>query len=55
MYSQYCALELVLVSNETSGNSTFYRGINQFLNTSIIEEITVFYERPLSIKMPCTD
>ena len=35
-------LELGSVSNERSGNSTFYRGIHNFLNSSIIEKITVF-------------
>ena len=35
-------LELGLVSNERSGNSTFYRGIPKFLNPSIIEKIAVF-------------
>ena len=36
-------LELGPISNERSGNSTFYRGIHEFLNPSIIEKITVFF------------
>ena len=34
-------LELGLVSNERSGNSTCYRDIHKFLDPSIMEEITV--------------
>ena len=32
-----------LVSNESSGNFTFYRGIHEFLNPSIFVKITVFW------------
>ena len=35
-------LEVGSVSNERSGNSTFYRVIHEFLNPSIIEKITGF-------------
>ena len=38
----FVILELGPVSNERSGNFTFYRGFHEFLNPSIFENITVF-------------
>ena len=35
-------LEVGLVSNEKSGNSTFYRGIVEFVNPFLFVKLTVF-------------
>ena len=39
----FTILVLGLVSNESPGNFTFYRGIHKFLNPSIFLKITVFF------------